>query len=43
MGRDKTSEVILVNPFRLSIEDVALTMSVYQTAQARGMGILLER
>ena len=42
MGRRSTSDIILVNPFGLSIEDVALAAHVYQTAQALGIGVLLE-
>lgn len=42
-GRHSPKDIVLVNPFGLSIEDVALGGSVYQIAQERGIGILLER
>jgi ornithine cyclodeaminase len=35
-------EIILVNPFGLAIEDVALAAHVYQIACARDLGLLLE-
>jgi ornithine cyclodeaminase/alanine dehydrogenase-like protein (mu-crystallin family) len=43
VGRGKRNEIILVNPFGLSIEDVALAAYVYQAAQDLGIGVLLER
>lgn len=43
VGRRNASDIILVNPFGLSIEDVALAAQVYQTAQALGLGLYLER
>jgi ornithine cyclodeaminase len=43
VGRDNRNEIILVNPFGLSIEDVALGSYVYQAAQELGIGVLLER
>ncbi len=43
MGRRNTKEIILVNPFGLSIEDVALAAHVYQTAQTLGIGMRLNR
>ena len=42
-GRRYNDEVILVNPFGMAIEDVALATRVYQVALARQLGILLER
>lgn len=42
-GRERVSDIILVNPFGLAIEDVALAAGVYQTAQDLGLGVLLER
>ena len=43
IGRSSPNDIILVNPFGLSIEDVALGSYVYQAAQERGIGLLLER
>lgn len=42
-GRRTSAEIILVNPFGLAIEDVALSTHVYRIARARGLGTLLER
>jgi N-[(2S)-2-amino-2-carboxyethyl]-L-glutamate dehydrogenase len=42
-GRGSDDEVILVNPFGLSIEDVALAAEVYQSARRMGLGSQLER
>jgi ornithine cyclodeaminase len=42
-GRNNLSEIILVNPFGLSIEDLALASEVYQAAKNSGMGTFLER
>jgi ornithine cyclodeaminase len=42
-GRSSSDEVILVNPFGLSIEDVALAAQVYATARRLGLGSYLER
>ena len=42
-GRSNLAEVILVNPFGLSIEDVALAANVYQAARDLDLGILLPR
>lgn len=42
VGRRSASDIILVNPFGLSIEDVALAAHVYQTARALGVGVPLE-
>lgn len=43
VGRCDPGEIILVNPFGLSIEDVALAAYVYQKAQDLGIGVQLER
>lgn len=42
-GRHTAHDIILVNPFGLSLEDVGLAARVYQTAQQLGIGVLLER
>jgi len=42
-GRSNLSEVILFNPFGLSIEDVVLATNVYRVAKDAGLGILLPR
>jgi ornithine cyclodeaminase/alanine dehydrogenase-like protein (mu-crystallin family) len=42
-GRSNLSEVILVNPFGLSIEDVALAANVYRVARDEGLGTFLSR
>lgn len=42
-GRRHPREIILVNPFGLSIEDVALASHVYQKAREKGLGVQLER
>jgi N-[(2S)-2-amino-2-carboxyethyl]-L-glutamate dehydrogenase len=41
--RERLDDIILVNPFGLAIEDVALATHVYQKALAMDMGIWLER
>jgi len=43
VGRRNANDVILVNPFGLSIEDVALAAHVYQKARVLGLGVRLER
>jgi len=43
IGRSSSNDIILVNPFGLSIEDIALGAYVYQAARERGIGVLLER
>ncbi len=43
IGRSSPNDIILVNPFGLSIEDVALAARIYQAAQALGIGMLLPR
>jgi N-[(2S)-2-amino-2-carboxyethyl]-L-glutamate dehydrogenase len=40
-GRRHANDIILVNPFGLAIEDVALAAQVYQMAQALGIGMHL--
>ncbi|HZU68581.1 MAG TPA: ornithine cyclodeaminase family protein [Ktedonobacteraceae bacterium] len=42
-GRTNENEIILVNPFGLAIEDVALAIEVYRKARKMGMGVELER
>jgi ornithine cyclodeaminase/alanine dehydrogenase-like protein (mu-crystallin family) len=42
-GRNNPVEVILVNPFGLAIEDVALAAHVYRAATDRKLGVFLER
>lgn len=41
-GRAHPDEIILVNPFGLAIEDVALATEVYRRAQQLRIGLLLE-
>ncbi len=43
VGRCSQSDIILVNPFGLSLEDVALAANVYRAARDLGIGVLLER
>jgi N-[(2S)-2-amino-2-carboxyethyl]-L-glutamate dehydrogenase len=40
-GRQYSEDIILVNPFGLAIEDVALAASVYRVAQEKGLGQFL--
>lgn len=42
-GRSRPDEIILVNPFGLAIEDVALADRVYREARRLGLGTALER
>jgi N-[(2S)-2-amino-2-carboxyethyl]-L-glutamate dehydrogenase len=42
-GRGSPNDIILVNPFGLSIEDLALASHIYAVAQAMEMGVLLPR
>jgi len=42
-GRRSASEIVIVNPFGLSIEDITLAAHVYQAARELGIGVLLER
>jgi ornithine cyclodeaminase len=42
-GRLRERDVILVNPFGLAIEDVALAAEVQRAATRRGLGLWLER
>jgi ornithine cyclodeaminase len=43
VGRDHPDDIILVNPFGLAIEDVALAVRVYQEALELNIGVWLER
>lgn len=43
VGRQSNDDIILVNPFGLSIEDIALATHVYQQARALEIGTFLER
>ncbi len=42
-GREHSDNIILVNPFGLAIEDIALAAHVYQAALELNMGVWLER
>jgi ornithine cyclodeaminase/alanine dehydrogenase-like protein (mu-crystallin family) len=42
-GRSNPDEIIVVNPFGLAIEDLAIAAQVYQYATAAGLGTLLDR
>jgi ornithine cyclodeaminase len=42
-GRASSREIILVNPFGLSIEDLAVAKRVYERAHSLGLGVWLER
>lgn len=42
-GREHPDEVILVNPFGLAIEDVALAAAVHEVALERGLGLRIPR
>jgi N-[(2S)-2-amino-2-carboxyethyl]-L-glutamate dehydrogenase len=42
-GRKTENDIILVNPFGLAIEDIALAGHIYQLALVNGLGIHLER
>jgi len=42
-GRQRPNDIILVNPFGLSLEDVALAACIYQKARDLHLGISLER
>ncbi len=42
-GRERPDEIILVNPFGLAIEDIALAAHVYRAALELNMGIRLTR
>jgi ornithine cyclodeaminase/alanine dehydrogenase-like protein (mu-crystallin family) len=43
VGRDHPDDIILVNPFGLAIEDVALAVRVYKTAFELNIGVWLAR
>ena len=42
-GREHRDEIVLMNPFGLAIEDVALATHVYQKALERNIGVWLEQ
>jgi len=42
-GRSHPDEIILVNPFGLAIEDLAIAKHVFQHARALGLGIRRDR
>jgi ornithine cyclodeaminase/alanine dehydrogenase-like protein (mu-crystallin family) len=42
-GRDHLDDIVLVNPFGLAIEDVALATHVHQKALELNIGVWLER
>jgi N-[(2S)-2-amino-2-carboxyethyl]-L-glutamate dehydrogenase len=42
-GRRSPKDIVLVNPFGLAIEDVAIAAGVYRAAKARNLGIELPR
>jgi ornithine cyclodeaminase len=42
-GRDHLDDIILVNPFGLAIEDVALASQVYYKALELDIGVWLKR
>lgn len=42
-GREHLDDIILVNPFGLAIEDIALAAHVYRAALKQNMGVWLER
>ncbi|GER91667.1 ornithine cyclodeaminase [Dictyobacter vulcani] len=41
-GRERANDIILVNPFGLSIEDIGLASQVYRHAQELGLGTQLD-
>jgi ornithine cyclodeaminase len=43
VGRQSQDDIILVNPFGLSLEDLVLASHVYQKARELGAGVWLER
>jgi len=43
VGRRSLDDVILVNPFGLSLEDITLAAHVYRKALDLGIGVWLER
>jgi N-[(2S)-2-amino-2-carboxyethyl]-L-glutamate dehydrogenase len=42
-GRSTAEEIILVNPFGLSLEDLSVAKQVYENARRLGVGVWLER
>ncbi|MEO9028666.1 MAG: ornithine cyclodeaminase [Ktedonobacteraceae bacterium] len=43
VGRENIDDIILVNPFGMAIEDIAIASIVYQNAQKRSLGTWLAR
>jgi N-[(2S)-2-amino-2-carboxyethyl]-L-glutamate dehydrogenase len=43
MGRESDDDIILVNPFGLSIEDIGLAAHIYQAALEHDLGLYLKR
>ncbi|HEU5226872.1 MAG TPA: hypothetical protein VFU49_03595, partial [Ktedonobacteraceae bacterium] len=43
VGRRQASDIILVNPFGLAIEDMALATNVYRKGKELGIGMWLKR
>ncbi|GLV53948.1 ornithine cyclodeaminase [Dictyobacter sp. S3.2.2.5] len=41
-GRERAEDIILINPFGLSIDDIGLASHIYQRALALGLGTYLE-
>jgi ornithine cyclodeaminase len=42
-GRENAGQTVLVNPFGMALEDLALAQAVYIAAVSRGLGTLLDR
>jgi ornithine cyclodeaminase/alanine dehydrogenase-like protein (mu-crystallin family) len=42
-GRENAGQTVLVNPFGMAIEDLALAQAIYITAVSRGLGTPLDR
>lgn len=42
-SRENDSQIIVVNPFGMAIEDLAIAQAVYATAASRGLGAVLAR
>lgn len=43
LGRENAGQTVLVNPFGMAIEDLALAHAIYTAAIARGLGVRLDR
>jgi len=43
VGRRQASDIVLVNPFGLAIEDIALATMVYRKGRELGIGMWLKR